>query len=117
MVQQHTIVAWLNDVYILELNHIPMLEHHILYAKNDPAMQAKLLEHLDRTHEHIVLVKGCIERLGGRTVDVEIGPGAAGVELPRSLAEPIHDEAVKSVLGDYVSTHVHIASYTSLIAA
>src|SRR3954470_12772021 len=106
MVQQHTIVVWLNDVHILEISRIPVLENHILHAKNYPHMQAKLLEHLEQTHHHVALIKGCIERLGGSAVGTEIGPDAGDGELRRALVEPIQDELVKSILGDYVSEHL-----------
>ena len=80
MVQQHTIVAWLNDVHILELSRIPVLENHIMYAKSYPHMQAKLLEHLDQTHRHVALIKECIERLGGTTLSKESDQAAADGE-------------------------------------
>ena len=58
--------TWLNDAYSVETDLTHVLESHAKAAKDFPDIQAKLREHLERTHHHAELVGTRIAELGGQ---------------------------------------------------
>lgn len=117
MSAQKTLITWLNNAHATEHNLAKVLERHARSAKNQPEMQARFQQHLQETRHHAEMVKGCIERLGGRTSVVKSGMGAAMGMVQGVSTAVAEDEIIKNLLGDYASEHFEIASYRSLIAA
>ena len=116
MAHLDTMLAWLNDAHALEVNLAQVLENHAKDAKDHPAMQAKIEQHLEQTRRHAELVKSCIERLGGSTSTIKSAMGKIGGMVQGISTGPAPDELVKNALADYASEHFEIASYTSLLA-
>ena len=114
---QETVISWLNDAYGLENNLVQVLENHAKDAKDHPKIQAKIQEHLEKTHHHADLVKNCIERLGGDTSSIKAGLSTISGKLQGMSTGASSDELVKNALADYASEQFEIASYTSLISA
>lgn len=82
-----------------------------------PHMQSKLREHLQQTHHHADLIKGCIERHGEKVLAVKSGMGALSGIVQGIAPSMASDTLVKNALADYAAEHFEIASYRSLIDA
>lgn len=109
-------IAWLNDAHANERAVLPIIRNHIRDARAEPAIRQRLEQHLADTERHAQLMKGCIERLGGK---VSSAKGAAGGILGAVQAvstEGARDELVKNALADYTMEEFEIASYRALIA-
>lgn len=111
------LITWLNDAYGLEQNLTKVLEHRVKDVSDHPNMKAKVQQHLEQTRRHADLVKGCIERLGGKTSSVKSGMANISGTIQGLSTGAAKDEMVKNVLSDYSSEQFEIASYLSLISA
>jgi ferritin-like metal-binding protein YciE len=116
MAHQEMYLAWLNDAYAMENSLIHTLEQRIKEAKDHPTIRARDEQHLAETRRHAELVKGCIERLGGKTSTLKAGMSSVmGVVQGLSTAAA-KDTLVKNCLADYGAEQFEVASYTALIA-
>jgi ferritin-like metal-binding protein YciE len=116
MAHQEMMIAWLNDAYAMENSLIHTLEQRIKEAKDHPHIRARDEQHLDETRRHAELVKGCVERLGGKTSALKAGMSSVmGVVQGMSTALA-KDTLVKNCLADYSAEQLEVASYTALIA-
>jgi ferritin-like metal-binding protein YciE len=111
------LIAWLNDAYGMENSLIQILEHQVKDAKDYPQVQAKLQQHLDQTHRHADLVKGCVESLGEKTSAMKAGMSTLFGQMQALSTGPAKDELVKNALADYAAENFEVASYTALIQA
>ena len=117
MAHHELVIGWLNDAHAMELSIAQVLENHAKDAKDHPALQARLQQHLEQTRGHAEAVKGCVERLGGDTSALKTGM-ATVMGMVQGMATGLaKDELVKNALHDYGSEHFEIACYASLIAA
>lgn len=116
MAHEQTMVNWLNDAYGLENNLIQVLEHRVKDMKDHPQMQAKVQQHLEQTRHQAEMLRGCIERLGGKTSALKTGIANIMGTFQGMSTEAAPDEMVKNALSDYASEQFEIACYTSLIA-
>jgi ferritin-like metal-binding protein YciE len=114
---ERRLLAWLNDAYALEKAQIPILENHADDARRRPAVRRKDLEHLERTRQHVKMVKRCIEELGARPSKTKAAVGRIAGALGSVTTEPFEDEIVRNFLADYSAENLEIASYRAIIAA
>jgi ferritin-like metal-binding protein YciE len=110
-------IGWLNDAYAMERSTIQILQNHARDAKDHPAMQARIEQHLEATRRHADLVKGCIERLGGSTSALKSGMATVMGTVQGMSTGLARDELVKNALHDYGTEYFEMASYKALIAA
>lgn len=114
---QDMVLSWLNDAYGMEKAIVQILENQVKDAKNLPHAQARLQQHLDATKQHVELVKGCIERLGGDTSSIKAGLSSLFGQIQAMSTGAAQDEMIKNAISDSGVEHFEIASYTSLITA
>jgi ferritin-like metal-binding protein YciE len=137
----HTVqlTKWLEMAYGVEREVIDMLSQQLPDLSGHREMEAKILEHLDRTQRHVALVDECLTRLGGeasaldkgglarflhdmmgRGVDVGgvsggLGMALHGITSQRSTSP--QGQLVKYGIADFAAEHYEIATYTMLITA
>jgi ferritin-like metal-binding protein YciE len=117
MTGKDMLVAWLNDAHGMENALIQILEHQVKDAKDFPQVQAKLQQHLDQTHRHADLVKGCVESLGEKTSSMKSGMASLFGQMQALSTGAASDEMVKNALADFAAENFEVASYTALIYA
>ena len=117
MAHHDLVIAWLNDAHAMELSIARVLENHAKDAKDHPALQARLQEHLEQTRGHAEAVKGCVERLGGDASALKAGMATVMGTVQGMATGLAKDELVKNALHDYGTEHFEIACYASLVAA
>jgi ferritin-like metal-binding protein YciE len=110
-------LSWLNDAYSMEQGLIPILQNHANDAKDFPAFQAKYQEHLDQTRRHADMVKGCIDRLGGKVNPIKTGIGQITGAIQGITTAVARDEVVKNAISDFAVENFEVASYLALIQA
>lgn len=117
MANRDVLVSWLNDAYAMEIALIPILENHAKDAKDYPAMQARIEEHVDETRRQSEAIKSCIERLGASvsTTKKTLGWLFGIAQAPATAMAA--DELVKNVLMDIATENFEIASYEALVVA
>jgi ferritin-like metal-binding protein YciE len=114
---EERLITWLNNAYALEMAQIPVLKHHAEDARPHPWIRRKDLEHLEQTERHAELVKGCIERLGGKVSAGKAAVGRASGVMNAFATEPFEDEIVRNFLAAAATEELEIASYTAIITA
>src|SRR5947209_3017903 len=117
MADNDLVISWLNDAYSMEQGLEPILKNHAKDAKDHPQMQAMIEAHLEQTRRHGELVKGCIERLGGKTSGVKSGLSSVMGMAQSVMTGAAKDELVKNAISDYAAENFEIASYNALIVA
>ena len=117
MTSNDLVIAWLNDALAMENALVQVLEHRVKDAEGYPTLQAMDQQHLEETRRHAELVKGCIERLGGKTSTVKSVLGTIFGAAQAPMTGLARDEVVKNCLVDYAAEHFEVASYAALIAA
>jgi ferritin-like metal-binding protein YciE len=115
MAHKELLLSWLNDAYGMEKNIIQVLQNHVKDAKDHPAMQQKLQEHLDVTRHQAEMLKDRIEALGGSVSTVKSTTGTVMGAITGVTTGAAEDELVKNMLSDYATEHFEIASYRALI--
>lgn len=116
MAQQEMMIAWLNDAYAMENSLIHTLEQRIKEAKDHPHIRSRDEQHLAETRRHAELVKGCVERLGGKTSALKAGMSSVMGVVQGISTAVAKDTLVKNCLADYGAEQFEVASYTALIA-
>jgi ferritin-like metal-binding protein YciE len=109
------LVPFIQDAYALENQIVSTLEAHAEEARSFPAVQAKILEHLEQTKQHRERMAGRLDAHGQHPSAVKdalsgvLGNmlGAVSALRPDTLARNARDE--------YVTEHLEIAAYTLLI--
>jgi ferritin-like metal-binding protein YciE len=115
--KKRLLLAWLTDAHAMERSVAQSLRNHAHYAKDHPVMRARLERHLEETRHHGELVRGCIERLGGRVSMLKEGMGAVIGAVQGVATTPARDELVKNILADSAAERLEIASYQGIITA
>ncbi len=111
------VLDWLRDAHAMEQQAEVMLKDLMGRLEHYPQLRAHIEDHLEDTREQQVLLKGCIERLGGSPSMLKDLMGKV-VAFGQSVSGMIvSDEVVKGAMSVYVFSHMEIASYTILIAA
>lgn len=111
------LVRWLNDAYAMENSIIEVLEDHVKDARDFPEIRQRLSQHLEETHAHADEVKSCIESLGGSVSTAKTALSEALSKMKCVFAGMYSDELVKNSLSEYMTEHLEIGCYHSLIAA
>lgn len=114
---EERLLAWLNDAYALEKAQIPILENHADDAEGQPHVRAKDLEHLERTKQHVKMVRKCIGLLGRKPSKVKTAIGRISGAMNSFVTEPFDDEVVRNFIADFASENLEIASYQAIIVA
>jgi ferritin-like metal-binding protein YciE len=117
MTGKDLLVAWLNDAHGMENALIQILEHQVKDAKDFPAAQEKIQQHLEQTRQHAEMVKSCVENLGGSTSSIKSGIASLFGQMQALSTGAAQDEMVKNSLADAAAEQFEIASYSALIAA
>lgn len=117
MSDRDVLVSWLNNAYAMENALIPILENHAKDAKDYPAMQAAIEEHVRETRRQAERVKGCIERLGSSASTIKKTLGSLFGMAQAPATGMADDELVKNVIMDIATENFEIASYQALVAA
>lgn len=112
---EERLLAWLNDAYALEKAQIPILENHAADAENQPHVRNKDLEHLERTKQHVKLVRKCIKLLGRKPSKAKDTIGRITGAVNSLSTEPFDDEVVRNFLADFASENLEVASYQAII--
>jgi ferritin-like metal-binding protein YciE len=116
MAHQEMYMAWLNDAYAMEVSLVNTLEQRIKEAKDHPLIRVRDEQHLEETRRHAELVKGCIERLGGKPSNLKAGMSTVMGKVQGLSTAVARDTLVKNCLADYGAEQFEVASYTALIA-
>jgi ferritin-like metal-binding protein YciE len=116
MAHQEMMLAWLNDAYAMEQSLANTLEQRIKEAKDHPNIRARDEQHLEETRRHAELVKGCIERLGGKPSALKAGMSSVMGKVQGMSTALAKDTLVKNCLADYGAEQFEVASYSALIA-
>lgn len=111
------VVDWLRDAHAMEQQAEVMLKDLVDRLEHYPQLRAHIEDHLEDTREQQMLLKGCIERLGGSPSMLKDLMGKV-VAFGQSVSGMVvSDEVVKGAMSTYVFAHMEIASYTILVAA
>jgi ferritin-like metal-binding protein YciE len=111
------LMDWLRDAHAMEEQAEKMLTATAGRLKNYPEFKARVEKHIDETRQQAALVKGCIERRGGKTSTMKDVAGKATAMAQGLSGLFVSDEVVKSALASYTFEHMEIASYEILMAA
>ncbi len=115
---QHDVVkGWLKDAYAMEESISKVLENHVGDAKGVPMVRDRLQQHLDATHRHADLIKGCLDRLGEDASARKTGMADISGMMQGMMIGATDDDLVKDCIQDYTTAHMEIASYQALITA
>lgn len=117
MSNRDVLVSWLNDAYAMESALVPILENHARDAKEHPALQARIEEHVGETRRQAEMVKGCIERLGSSPSTAKKALGSLFGMVQAPATGMAADELVKNAIMDFASENFEIASYEALLTA
>jgi ferritin-like metal-binding protein YciE len=106
------------DAYGMESLLIDALTEQLPRLSGHPEMEAKILEHLERTHRHLNMLDECIARLGGEASSLRKGGLFTFLQgmMSRWITGP-QGTPVKLCIGDFAAEHYEIATYTMLITA
>ena len=115
--EHEDLISWLNDAYAMENRIIEILESHVKDARDFPEIRQRLSEHLEETRGHAEKVKFCIESLGGSISAANAALSEALGKIKAVSTGMYSDELVKNSLSEYVTEHLEIGCYHSLIAA
>ena len=109
---------WVEDAYGMESLLIDALTEQLPRLSGHPEMEAKILEHLERTHGHLNMLDACITRLGGEASSLRKGGLLTFLHgmMSRWITGP-QGTLVKLCIGDFAAEHYEIATYTMLITA
>ena len=112
------LTRWVEDAYGMESMLIDALTEQLPRLSGHPEMEAKVLEHLERTHGHLNMLDECIARLGGEASSLRKGGLSTFLHgmMSRWITGP-HGTLVKLCIGDFAAEHYEIATYTMLITA
>jgi ferritin-like metal-binding protein YciE len=116
MAHQEMMIAWLNDAHAMENSLIHTLEQRIKEARDHPQIRARDEQHLEETRRHAELVKGCVERLGGKTSALMAGMSSVMGTVQGMSTAMAKDTLVKNCLADYGAEQFEVAAYAALIA-
>jgi ferritin-like metal-binding protein YciE len=86
-------------------------------TKDEPMMQSKIKEHLEKTKRHAELVAGCITRNGGSVSGMKDAMSKFGAAVQGLGMSFMGDAQVKHIHSSYAAEHLEIATYTLLAAA
>lgn len=114
MPDEKLLMAWLRDAHAMEESLIPILEAHAKESSEHPQVEARVRRHIEETKRHAELVRGCLERHGGKpskSKDVA-GKLLGGLGAPSTAF--FRDRLMKNALVDYAVEHFEIACYTAL---
>lgn len=117
MSDRDVLISWLNDAYAMENALIPVLENHAKDAKDHPAVQARIQEHVTETRQHSKLVKKCLERLGESPSMTKMVAGSLFGTAQAPVTGMTSDELVKNAVADFATENFEIAAYEVVIAA
>jgi ferritin-like metal-binding protein YciE len=112
------LTRWVEDAYGMESLLIDALTEQLPRLSGHSEMEAKILEHLERTHGHLNMLDECIARLGGEASSLRKGGLSTFLHgmMSRWITGP-HGTLVKLCIGDFAAEHYEIATYTMLITA
>lgn len=112
------LTRWVEDAYGMESLLIDALTEQLPRLSGHPEMEAKVLEHLERTHGHLNMLDECITRLGGEASSLRKGGLFTFLHgmMSRWITGP-QGTLVKLCIGDFAAEHYEIATYTMLITA
>ena len=112
------LTRWVEDAYGMESLLIDTLTEQLPRLRGHPEMEAKVLEHLERTHGHLNMLDERIARLGGEASSLRKGGLSTFLHgmMSRWITGP-HGTLVKLCIGDFAAEHYEIATYTMLITA
>lgn len=118
MPHQEFFIRWLADAYGMESALVTRLGNQLSDMTSHKELEAKLLEHLDRTSSHANMVQDCIARLGGATSSLDQGGLPHLMDtLQRSRIGAGDGVLLKTLIGDIAAESFEIATYKTLIAA
>src|SRR5438105_10763567 len=112
------LTRWVEDAYGMESLLIDALTEQLPRLSGHPEMEAKILEHLERTHGHLNMLDACIARLGGEASSLRKGGLFTFLHgmMSRWITGP-QGTLVKLSIGDFAAEHYEIATYSMLITA
>ena len=112
------LTRWVEDAYGMESLLIDALTEQLPRLSGHPEMEAKILEHLERTHGHLNMLDERIARLGGEASSLRKGGLATFLHgmMSRWITGP-QGTLVKLCIGDFAAEHYEIATYRMLITA
>lgn len=111
------LIKWLNDAYSMERSVEETLKKHAKDAEDYPEVQTRVRRHLEQTQTHAERVRSCIESLGGDVSSLKAGFSEMIGKIKGAGSGLARDEMVKNALDEYMTEHLEIASYLSLIEA
>jgi ferritin-like metal-binding protein YciE len=117
MKERDDLISWLNDAYSMEVSIAEVLENHVKDSKEHPELETRLRQHLAETKNHAERVKQAIQSLGSSVSTTKAVFADLMGKVQGRTTGMFSDELVKNMLHDYMSEHLEIASYLSLIAA
>jgi ferritin-like metal-binding protein YciE len=114
---EERLMQWLRDAHAAEEQAETMLSGMARRIENYPDLKARIEQHVRETQRHAELVRGCIERRGGRVSAVK-DIGAKMIGLGQALSGIfVGDEVMKGSIASYAFEAMEIASYRILISA
>jgi len=116
----HTVqlTTWLEQAYGMETEVIDTLTEQLPHLTGHHTLEAKVLEHLEKSHNHLNRVDECIARLGGEASSLRRGGLTTFLHGMRSQGtSPLAAPLIQDSIADFAAEHYEIATYTMLITA
>jgi ferritin-like metal-binding protein YciE len=117
MTNENVLVPWLDDAYAMENALLPIFETHAALSADQPVLQARLQEHVERTRQHGEAIKGCIERLAHRPSRLKVSAATLMGTIQTMSAAVLGDVVLRNFLADYAAQRYQIAFYKAVMAA
>jgi ferritin-like metal-binding protein YciE len=109
------LVPFIQDAYALEHQIVSTLEAHAEEARDFPAVQAKILEHLEQTKQHRDRMAARLDAYGQRPSAVKDALSGVLGNMLGAVSAMRPDPLARNARDEYVTEHLDIAGYTLLI--
>lgn len=107
------LVDWVKNAYSMELALVPILEQQSGQIQGDHGLRTGLDQHLQKTREHVNLLRNCLQRMGENPANIRPAEPVLGMTY-RSTNGGGPDVVRQAELFDYVAESFEVASYRAL---
>lgn len=114
--KEETLLNWLIGAYGMEKALVSVLAKQAEHAQEDyPELHKRLLEHKNETQRHADLVKGCVERHGGKISGIKTEFTKLIGKAQNQMIGMFDEKVVKETVMSSASEELEISTYKAII--
>lgn len=111
------LVRWLHEAHTMERAVEEILVEHARDMGDLPEWLERIHQHVQETRRHARGIERCIGHVGGSTSDLKDLAGELMGRMQGLSTAMYGDQQVKNAVAEFVTEHLEIACYESIIAA